>query len=247
MNANLRSGSSVVAKRHLKFADDEADDSFHTADEGNTTLDTVELSVNQRLDKKESFSESESDDDAPEEAGMNTGKTVMEEKIKAQEKALNSEKKLQKEKRKMQQKVFKSQQLLKKSKKDIEREKMLKFELELKSREVGEGAAEEPEELPEEFFAELENTNKVDILENKPKHINFRDIEANPSQDIKLEIKRQKKRTLKELRKTQVRAGPVTVSMLSSIGLAKTLAPKRESGVMNSRDKWLKRRILKRK
>ncbi|CCD25361.1 Bud21p NDAI_0F00420 [Naumovozyma dairenensis CBS 421] len=81
-----------------------------------------------------------------------------------------------------------------------------------------------------------------------PKRINFNEIDPSEySLEIKSEINKRKKKTLKNLKKTIVRKGPVTVSLLSSTNESRSLAPKREVTVMKSKDKWLKRRALNRK
>ncbi|CAH02927.1 Bud21p [Kluyveromyces lactis] len=244
----LGSGAALVAKRHLKF-DDDADDSFHTADEGNSTLDALKPTKAEA--NGESESESESDSDAPEEEGLSSGKDAIEKRIQEREEAARLQEEAAREKRRKNEKVFKQQQLEKKKKlleseEEKQREKMLEFERQLVAQQGSDN--DEPEELPQEFFDELESGSASSFAKATPKHITFSaEAQREEEQALKEELRKQKKRSLRELRKTQIQKGPVTVNLLSSMKVSKTLAPKKETSVMKSKDKWLKRRSLKRK
>lgn len=243
LKRSIGSGAALVAKRHVKFGED-ADESFHTADEGNSTLQPNDELVAKTAPSDD---ESESDeDDAPEEEGMSDGKSLVDEQLKKREEALLQQEQYAKDKRRRNEKVFKQQRMEKKQKQEA-KAKMLAFEAKLKDQMASAVSNDDAEELSEEFFDQLDEKTPSATIETKPTHINFNDIDENFTATIKEEIKKQKKRTLRELRKTELQKGPVTVNVLSSIRISKTLAPKKETSVTKSKDKWLKRRSLKRK
>ena len=125
---------------------------------------------------------------------------------------------------------------------------MLEFEERLKAQQESVLKEQElPEELSDDFFENLEKHEST-IITTKPKHINFNDIaENNYTEELKKQIEKQKKKTLKHLRKKSLKRGPVTVSLLTSMTETKSLAPKKETRIMNTKDKWLRRKAVHRK
>ncbi|CDO91868.1 unnamed protein product [Kluyveromyces dobzhanskii CBS 2104] len=250
----IGSGAAMVAKRHMKF-DDDADDSFHTADEGNSTLDSVKPQQPDDLatskSNNDSDSDSENDSDAPEEEGLSSGRDVVEKQIKEREAVLRMQEEVAKDKRRKNEKIFKQQQLEKKKKlaetaEEKQRREMLEFEKKLIAQQALND--DELEELPQEFFDNMDEESAIPISKATPKHTTFSAEELREEeQTLKEEIRKQKKRSLRDLRKTQIQKGPVTVNLLSSMKVSKTLAPKKEASIMKTKDKWLKRRSLKRK
>lgn len=215
----------VTKKSHVKFDDD--------LDEMKALPVTTKQNSNNNNKRFDSDSESDSEDEAPEEEGMDTVKEELEKKQMAKEALLKEEQRLLKEKRRKQDSIFKEQQAGKKSK------KLLDVSIPEKE--------EQLEELPQELLQNIDTQ-----MELHSKHINFDSDEMKEDPTLSQEIAKQlstksKKRTLRDLRKTIAKKGPVTVEVLSSAQGSRILAPKREIKVMSTKDRWLKRRSLKRK
>lgn len=185
-----------------------------------------------------------SDDDAPEEEGLSAGKDEMEKQVKEREQAIKREQDLLKEKRRKQNLKFAEQQEQKRSRELEEQKKRQTDEDLLTATESKE--LELPEELPDEFFDSLDEAEPA-FVAAKPTYVNFNEIDGNYAQEVVQELKKKKKKTLQQLRKKTLKRGPVTVSLLSSLKDQKSLAPKKEDQVTRSKDKWLKRKSLKRK
>lgn len=240
---SLKSVAKMVAKKHMKFTDD---DEFHTADEG----DATNKQLNKKQDAEHESDADSSDEEAPEEENVSTAKDAVKNQIKEREEALMREETVAKEKRKKQQLKFKEQQEQKRQRESAEeqRRKMLEFEERLKAQQESALKEQElPEELSDDFFENLEKHEST-IITTKPKHINFNDIaENNYTEELKKQIEKQKKKTLNHLRKKSLKRGPVTVSLLTSMTETKSLAPKKETRIMNTKDKWLRRKAVHRK
>lgn len=195
-----------------------------------------------------SDSDSDSDDDVPEEEGLGNAKDEIESEIKNQIAAAEQEKQKLKEKRRKENERFKEQQIQKKLKDEGLRKKIDEFEKlqkEVTATDVGEN--DELEEMPEEV---LENFNKIqeETIKTVPKHINFNEIDTKDYvPEIRQEIRKKKKNMLKKLRQMTVNKGVVKVSVLSSDPNSRKLAPKKEVNIIKTKDKWLKRRSLKKK
>ncbi|SCV06200.1 LANO_0H24300g1_1 [Lachancea nothofagi CBS 11611] len=196
------------------------------------------------LEEDSSDEDSASDDEAPEEEGVSGAKTYVEKQESVRRKAAEREQELIKEKRRKQNQKFAEQQDQKRTK------EMQEFESQLKLRELDnvQGSDEEslPEELPEDFFENLDEQDTNQIT-TKPSHVNFNDIDENYTAEIKEELKKQKKKTLRQLRKTNVKRGPVRVNLLASVVTSRSSAPQKDGTVLNKKDKWLKRKSLARK
>lgn len=217
---------------HKKFDDD---------DENGDTSHTEYVSANETSfvseKKRPTFlSDDDDDDDAPEEEGMEDAKKLQDDEMKLREEALQLEKDLLKSKRRKQNEFFNIQKKsVKESKTEVEKNEQEESML---------------ESLPEDFLNKLDEEEE---LQTSITHINFDDIDssftltAEDSEEIKTQLKKRKKKTLKNLRKTTAKKGPVTVSVLSNFDNLSNMAPKRESSIMNTKDKWLKRKAIKRK
>lgn len=216
-------------KNHVKFGDE---------DETTSAKVTPTVATAPAKNSRYDDSDSESDDEAPEEEGMDNVKEEIKRKQMETEALLKEEQRVLKEKRKKQNSIFKEQQAEKKSKKQQDMPEV-------------ESEEDELEELPQEFLQNIDN----EVNEDKTisQHINFDDMESqmglNPAlvEEVKQQINKSKKKSLKNLRKTMAKKGPVTVQVLSSELASKVMAPKREIEVMSTRDRWLKRKALKRK
>lgn len=213
---------------HVKFGD-------NGMDEANKPSPEITLVDEKKKTQKiiDNDSDSDSDDEAPEEEGMTDTKKILQQKEKAIAEAKKQEQQALKEKRRQQDARFREQQANKKSK------------------EVNiEGNEETPlEELSEDFFQELEESENASQQINQiPTHINFNDIaETEYIPEIKKQLNKKKKNTLKKLRKVSLNKGPVKISVLSSNITMKSLAPKKEKQIMSTKDKWLKRKSLNKK
>ncbi|CEP60749.1 Bud21p LALA0_S01e18074g [Lachancea lanzarotensis] len=195
----------------------------------------------------DSDSEDDDDDDAPEEAGLSSSKSTVERQESDRLRAVEREQELLKEKRRKQNSRFAEQQGQKRSK------QMQDFEAVLKQREQNENNHDDnnddivPDQLPEDFFDNLAEQEARQITA-KPTHVNFNDLnDEDFSADVKAELQKQKKKTLRHLRKTTLKRGPVKVTLLASMSSTRTLAPQKDSTVLNKKDKWLKRKALGRK
>ncbi|SCU85584.1 LAFA_0D16534g1_1 [Lachancea sp. 'fantastica'] len=228
----------VAAAKHRKFGEE------------SEALKDVPADIpedNAQYHSSDSDSDSE-DDDAPEEAGLSSSKNEAEKQESERLEALKREQELLKEKRRKQNSRFAEQQDQKRSK------QMQDFEAVLKQREQSAQEDKEnvdddlvPDQLPEDFFDNLDEQEARQITV-KPTHVNFNDVDDEDfSADVKAELQKQKKKTLRHLRKTTVKRGPVKVALLASINTTKALAPQKDSTVLNKKDKWLKRKVLGRK
>ncbi|EDO15630.1 hypothetical protein Kpol_489p11 [Vanderwaltozyma polyspora DSM 70294] len=214
------------ASKHVKF-DEGLEDLPHLASQNTTDMP---------VDKYADISESDSDDDVPEEEGVSSAKNDAEIAMKIREDALNLEQKMLKEKRRKQNEIFKKQ-----------KEEKHKRNLDTRD-DVTE--KNELEEMPTEFFDKLKESNADnEQIKAMPKHINFNDIEIDDKYipEVQAQLKKKKKNSLKKLRASSKKKGPVTVSVLSDISVSNTMAPKKEIKVTSTKDRWLKRKSLNRK
>ncbi|SCU85331.1 LAME_0D00958g1_1 [Lachancea meyersii CBS 8951] len=202
----------------------------------------AEIPENDVIDRS---SDEESEDEAPEEEGLSSSKSLVEKQELERQKAAEREEEVMREKRRKQNSRFTEQQHLKRQKQMQEFEALLKQREQAEKQEDDEDAV--PEELPENFFDNLDQQDAGQIT-TKPTHVNFNDLDdENYSAEIREELQKQKKKTLRQLRKTTVKRGPVKVRLLASMSTVKTLAPQKDNTVLNKKDKWLKRKALGRK
>lgn len=216
-------------------------------DEQDEALKQTPTEIPETQPVEEDSDESSSDDEAPEEEGMSQAKSATEQRDRERQKAVEAEQELLREKRRKQNLRFKEQQEQKRIKEMQEFESRLKAQEKIAAESKSDSSDEAiPEELPEDFFEKLEQQESTRIV-TKPKHVNFNDIDDNYSQEIKQELQKAKKKTLSKLRKSIVKRGPVKVNLLTKMDNSRSLAPKKNATVTNSKDKWLRRRALGRK
>lgn len=213
--------ASDAKSRHVKFGEDDIDTQPQVAVSRPTSKDQL------------SDSSDSDDDDAPQEEGLSNGVSKIEEEIKHREEALRRERQDLKEKRRKADARFKEQQLAKGAKAQSEAPQV---------------EEELPEELPEDFFDKLDQEEAGKPIEQIPKHINFNDItDKEYIPEIKKQLDKKKKNTLKKLRANTVKRGSFNVTLLSQQDSMSSMAPKREATIMNTKDKWLKRKSIRRK
>lgn len=223
MNTTARTRS------HVKFESDSGNDST-------TNPPSEKHTVAQNEEADDSDSDSDADDEAPEEEDMTSGKSAVENEIKKREEILKNEQKLLKERRRQQDAKYTQQQL----EKDRMKVKSQKEEVMVSDDE------EVIEELPEHFFDELDVTTTH--TEKSPKHVNFNELDSEQyERETKIQLRKRNQKILKKLRTTSVKRGPVNVKLLASSQSFSSMAPKKEAPIMNTRDKWLRRKSVKRK
>lgn len=196
--------------------------------------------INKQVSKLE---DDDSDSDAPDEEDISSIKDKISNDQKQKDELLRKEKQYLKEKRRKQNNLFKQQQVEKRKKEDINKEKLIESE-KLNVETLSLVSDSLPEELPETFFEQL--SDKESKILTKPRHITFNDISEESSQ-IKQKMMKQRKKTLKQMRKITMKKGPVTLVVMRSLNENKILAPKKESYIINSKDKWLRRKAICRK
>lgn len=216
---NAKTGNGVTPKK-MKFLDNDADVNdieYHTAEEDE---------LNQSAGSQDSDSDSDSDsDEAPEEESTSGIRNEILAKQKEDLKSQQELKKLEKERRRQQNVYNQQQQLLKKNKKQDEL----------------------PEYLPEDIF---ESISDNEAGESEPiipaKHLKLQDFEKLDEMEIRKKIKESKLKELKKSKKLSIKKGPVHVKV-QLFNLDKKVVPKFENKVVNTRNKWLKRKSLGKK
>ncbi|CCE64345.1 hypothetical protein TPHA_0H01390 [Tetrapisispora phaffii CBS 4417] len=220
----------VTTKSHMKFDDIDEDLSMPSKPMSETTKSTDKYAVSDSDD-------SDMDEDAPEEGAMDESKESVDQFMKMAEDARRLEEVMLKEKRRNQNKIFSKQQQDRRERKGDTLDS------------ANTEATKQLEQLPEDFFDKLEAAeSNIETITEIPKHINFNSIEHDDKyvSEVKEQIKKKKKKTLRKLRAVSTKKGPVTVSLLSAIGNSSTMAPKKEVQVMSTRDRWLKRKSVNR-
>ncbi|AET39114.1 Bud21p Ecym_4032 [Eremothecium cymbalariae DBVPG len=230
-----------VLKKHVKFHEEEE---LHIAQKTIPSSDGPP-GFNKRHFQAAADSDS-SEDEAPEEEGIADASMAAKSNLLLRERTLKREQDLLKEKRKQQYNKFAEQKELKRLRNERQHKEEAEIESETKLKANVSFEEDELRELPDEFFDDLESQSSQKIMK-RPTKVNFNEIDDNYSEEIKREIKIQKRKTLKSLRKVSLNRGPVKVSMLPSLEAAKSLAPKKESKVLNTKEKWLRRKNLNRK
>lgn len=160
----------------------------------------------------------EDSDDAPEEESTSTIKKTILQKQEEAKKIKQEEKRIQREKRKQQQEHNAQQQELKKIK--------IKTSI--------------PDELPDYLPEDLLESYTQEV-EEKPKNTHIR-LDIADEKEARRQAKLQKLANLKKSKKFAINKGPVHVQVQSITN--KKAVPKAEAKVINSREKWLKRKSL---
>lgn len=109
-----------------------------------------------------------------------------------------------------------------------------------------------PEFLPEDIFDDIEEEEEEqeqEIAAAKGKHLKLQDFEEFDKRALAKQIKEEKLKQLKLRKKLIVKRGPVHVKVtsISSQQVNKKLVPVAENKIVNSRNKWLKRKSLGKK
>ncbi|AAS52148.2 ADR228Wp [Eremothecium gossypii ATCC 10895] len=227
MSQSVRHAAVASVKKHFKF---DAAETAALADETVVAEEMADLAPG-----AEEASDLSSDDEAPEEEGLEVVRAAARSSESARAIAVKQAREQERARRAQKHQRYAEQQ-----------EHKRQQEEELRASENGPVDSEaEVEELPEEFFDELEELPKP--IETRPTKINFNDVGEQYAEPLRAELKKQKKKTLKSLRKQTLKRGPVVVSVLSPLGSRSAQPPKKESAVLNVKDKWLRRSALKRK
>jgi U3 small nucleolar RNA-associated protein 16 len=222
-----RSGASTRKDAvKIKFNEDgeNPEGEFHTADEGEDSGEpSKEIAEDEEdeddEDSQGNDSESDSDsDDAPEEESTAGARKEVLKKQQEQIEIQQEKKKAEREKRKRQDEYNKQQKQSKKPKVDVE---------------------QLPEFLPEELIESLETEEH-----QTPKNTHIR-LDIEDEKELRRQAKLEKLANIKKLKSASVKMGPVNVKV-QSFNSKKTV-PKAESKIVNSREKWLKRKSLNKK
>lgn len=199
-------------------------------DDGSLPLDVEVVTIesrestrepdNRREVKPEPESESESgsdSDSAPEEEATSVAKSKTIELLKEQKQRQQEIRKQEREKRK-------------------QRDEHLKLQLEARRERIRElvEAEELPELLPEEVF-------DTEPAAPKGKHIRLEELEKEHLENRK-RAKLEKLRQIKDLRKQALKKGPVHVQV-QTFGL-RTVVPRAEASVLETKNSWLQRESL---
>ncbi|CUM56225.1 uncharacterized protein AC631_03651 [Debaryomyces fabryi] len=215
---NAKAGDGATPKK-IKFLDNDAE----VNDIEYHTAEEEE--PNQSADSDESDSGSDSDE-APEEESTTGIKNEIIAKQKEDLKKQQELKKLEKERRRQQTLYNQQQQQLKKNKKQED---------------------ELPEFLPEDIFESISDNEAEDSEPIIPsKHLKLQDFEKLDEMEIRRQIKQSKLKDLKKSKKLSIKKGPVHVKV-QQFNLDKKVVPKFENKVVNTRNKWLKRKSLGKK
>lgn len=229
-----------MSTNHVKFDDDQ--DAPSTTKGNKISMDEVELHSTKKRVLNMDDSESDSEDDAPEEEGAASTKADIEKKLQINEEAKKLEQQQLKEKRRKQNAIFEEQQSAKKQKISEKKEEKETDDVEV---------AEPLEELPAELLALDE-----DIKTSKNTHINFDNEDNNEYDDVDSDtersirnnsLKNKRKNQLKDLRRKTSQNGPVSLRILASSTQSRSMAPRKEVQITSTKDKWLRRRTLNRK
>lgn len=213
--------------KKIKFLDNDADindNEYHTAEEAEGSNEPTDLHEESESD---SNSDSDSDsDEAPEEESTSGVRDEILAKQKLEQKLEQDLKRREKEKRRQQNIHNQQQKLAKKSK--VHEEKDL------------------PEFLPDNIFESIddEETNEEPVITSK--HLKLQDFEKLDEISIRKQMKEAKLKEIKKNKKLSIKKGPVHVKV-QQFNLDKKVVPKFENKVVNTRNKWLKRKSLGKK
>lgn len=174
--------------------------------------------INNQDDEQDSEPSDDDSDEAPEEESTSISKKTIIQKQEEAKKLLQEEKRIQREKRKQLQEHNQQQQELKKIK--------LKSSI--------------PEELPDYLPEDILESYHQEI-EEKPQNTHIR-LDVEDEKELKRQAKLKKLADLKKSKNIAINKGPVYVQVQSITN--KKVVPRAETKVINSREKWLKRKSL---
>lgn len=212
----------AMGNGHVKFDDDER--SENAAAITNRQDDVLVISKEKEEVRLESESDDDDDDDAPQEEGLHSGKSEIESHITQREEAIRFEQSQLKSKRRKQNELYAKQ---KKETNEVR------------------PAEEAIAELPDELLESIDQREESGAQNTSSRHINFDEFDDSGEEEVLAKaIKAKKRKTLKNLRKDSVKRGKFKIQLLSTAQDSKMLPPKKESLIINSRDRWLNRKTL---
>lgn len=147
----------------------------------------------------------------------------------------------------MQKEDLKSQQELKKLEKERRRQQNIYNQQQQSLKKSKKQEQELPEYLPEDIFESIsdnETGESESIITSK--HLKLQDFEKLDEMEIRKKIKESKLKELKKSKKLSIKKGPVHVKV-QLFNLERKVVPKFENKVVNTRNKWLKRKSLGKK
>ncbi|KOG96585.1 Bud21p [Saccharomyces eubayanus] len=211
-----------MGKGHVKFDEDES--AANAAAITDRKDDMQVISKNDEQIRMDSDEESD-EDDAPQEEGLHSGKNEIESRFTEREEAIRSEQSQLKSKRRKQNELYAKQ-------------KKVITEAEVVEETIA--------ELPEELLDNIDQREESSAQKLSSKHINFDkfDDSDEEEEEVAKAIKARKRKTLKNLRKDSVKRGKFKIQLLPTTQDSKALPPKKESSIINSRDRWLNRKTL---
>lgn len=219
-----QAAKSVEEKKPTKIKFDDADvsvgDEYHTAEESDEPVDKLADEPMEEEDEDEDDS-----DEAPEEESVSQAKNELLVKQKEEQKAIEAAKKAERERRKQRDLHNKQQQDLKKSKR-------------LNDEDL-------PEFLPDDITNIISEKEEDTPLEKEAKHLKL-DLDDEDESEIRRLVKERKLKKVRDLKKLTVKKGPVRVQV-QNFNSRIASVPKASKNVVNSKEKWLKRKALAKK
>lgn len=216
---SLRSGASTKAtpKKIVFLEDGENPDSEFLSADDKVGIEEDEEDEEDEDDEDDSDSDS---DDAPEEESTSSSKKALLKNQEEVNRLKQEEKRIQREKRKQYEEHNAQQQELKKMKTNPS----LPEEL--------------PEFLPEDLLESYKEDEENQIIPQNT-HIRLDEVDE---KEIKRQEKLKKLADIKKMKTVAINKGPVNVQIQNFTD--KKVVPKAEKKVINSREKWLKRKSL---
>ncbi|CAI4064090.1 hypothetical protein N7582_002577 [Saccharomyces uvarum] len=211
-----------MGKGHVKFDEDESAANAAAITDRKDTMQVISKNNEQtHLDSDEESDE----DDAPQEEGLHSGKNEIESRFTEREEAIRSEQSQLKSKRRKQNELYAKQK---------------------KAINEAEVVEETIAELPEELLDNIDQREESSAQNLSSMHINFDKFEDSDEEEEEAAkaTKARKRKTLKNLRKDSVKRGKFKIQLLPTTQDSKALPPKKESSIINSRDRWLNRKTL---
>ncbi|KAG7194272.1 uncharacterized protein KQ657_004999 [Scheffersomyces spartinae] len=227
--------------KKLKFNEDgelSPSEDYHTADEVPSQSEAL---GEEQVSESESNSGSDSDsdsDDAPEEESTTGARKAVVLKQRAEAQRAQDLKNKEKEKRRQIDLRNKEQQELKRAKEQSQVQ-------ETQTLEQYHGQAL-PDYLPEDMFDSLHDEEVGQDHVTKPKTKGTHKKFSDDLKEMKRQLKMEKLKKLRMAKHETVRKGPVHVQVASFGGKSKTV-PKLEVKILDTREKWLKRKSVNRK
>lgn len=226
----------ALESKHKKFTDAE-----NSTKSKKSVGDKKPEQTKEELKKLEALidmdNSSDDDDEAPEEETISSGREVEKLRAKQMNAAMEEQHRKEKERRRMIEEKFLRQK--QEREKKLEEEEKIKEADELKKQEMD----ELPEELPTELLETYDPSRKQQgIIPHKIK-FDSKSLEKERQNRIKAkkEKLREKMKLIRKMNRTTLRKGPVKVTVLNS----RNSVP--GSRISRQKDKWLRRRSIRRR